>query len=83
MLSYLASMDWDSTLNGYISYLTLEKGLSANSIEAYERDVRRMAVFMSREMKINSPNDDMKPFKLAIENKTFDPANIAAYIENK
>ena len=55
MLSYLASMDWDSTLNGYISYLTLEKGLSANSIEAYERDVRRMAVFMSREMKINSP----------------------------
>jgi nitrate/nitrite transport system substrate-binding protein len=35
------------------------------------------------EMKIGSPNDDMKPFKLAIENKTFDPANIAAYIENK
>lgn len=34
------------------------------------------------EMKIVSPGDDMKPFKLAIENKTFDPANIAAYIGN-
>lgn len=48
-------MDWDSTLNGFISYLTLEKGLSAHSIEAYERDVRRMAMFMSGEMKISSP----------------------------
>lgn len=56
-LSYLPSMDWDSTLNGYISYLTLEKGLSPNSIEAYERDVRRMAVFMAREIKISSPKD--------------------------
>ena len=35
------------------------------------------------EMKIASPNDDMKPFKLAIESKTFDPNNIAAYITNK
>lgn len=33
------------------------------------------------EMKISSPNDDMKPFKLAIESKTFDPANIADYIK--
>lgn len=32
------------------------------------------------EMKIPSPNDDMKPFKLNIESKTFDPAAIAAYI---
>jgi nitrate/nitrite transport system substrate-binding protein len=32
------------------------------------------------EMKIASPNDDMKPFKLAIESKTFDPNNVAAYI---
>lgn len=32
------------------------------------------------EMKIASPNDDMKPFKLTIEKKEFDPNNIAAYI---
>ena len=48
-------MDWDSALNGFISYLTLEKGLSGHSIEAYERDVRRMATFISRELGINSP----------------------------
>lgn len=35
------------------------------------------------EMKISSPNDDMKPFKLTIENKTFDPNNVSAYITNK
>lgn len=48
-------MDWDSTLNGYISYLTLEKGLSPHSIEAYERDVRRMASFMYKDLSISSP----------------------------
>ncbi len=48
-------MDWDSTLTGFISYLTLEKGLSTHSIEAYERDVRRMAVFMYKDLAISSP----------------------------
>jgi len=48
-------MGWDSTINGFISFLTLEKGLSGNSIEAYERDVKRMAMFLARELKVNSP----------------------------
>ncbi|HUR31512.1 MAG TPA: site-specific tyrosine recombinase XerD, partial [Saprospiraceae bacterium] len=48
-------MDWDSALNGFIAYLTLEKGLSGHSIEAYERDVRRMATFVARDLKILSP----------------------------
>jgi integrase/recombinase XerD len=48
-------MDWDSTIKGFISFLTLEKGLSSNSIEAYERDVKRMATFLARELKINTP----------------------------
>jgi len=48
-------MDWDSTITGFISFLTLEKGLSANSIEAYERDVRRMALYLARELKVTSP----------------------------
>ncbi len=50
-------MDWDSTLNGFVSYITLEKGLSGHSIEAYERDVRRMAVFIAQDLGINSPKD--------------------------
>ena len=48
-------MDWDSTINGFISYLTLEKGLSGNSIEAYERDVKRMAKYLHDELKVISP----------------------------
>ncbi len=48
-------MDWDSTIKGFVSFLTLEKGLSGNSIEAYERDVRRMAIFMVNEWKVMSP----------------------------
>ena len=48
-------MDWDSALNGFIAYLTLEKGLSGHSIEAYERDVMRMATYVARELKILSP----------------------------
>jgi len=48
-------VDWDSTLNGFISYLTLEKGLSPHSIEAYERDVKRMATFMYKDLSITSP----------------------------
>lgn len=35
------------------------------------------------ELKIPSPNDDMKPFKLTIESKTFDPNNVSAYISSK
>jgi integrase/recombinase XerD len=48
-------MDWDSTINGFIAYLTLEKGLSAHSIEAYERDVRRMGLFMYTDLALPSP----------------------------
>ncbi len=49
-------MDWDSTINGFISYLTLEKGLSAHSIEAYARDVKRMGLFMVKDLEVNSPS---------------------------
>lgn len=54
-------MDWDSTIKGYISYLTLEKGLSAHSIDAYTRDVRRLGRFMFDELKVNSPVDVTAP----------------------
>ncbi len=48
-------MDWDSTIKGFIAYLTLEKGLSGHSIEAYTRDVRRIALFMVKDLSVNSP----------------------------
>jgi integrase/recombinase XerD len=48
-------MDWDSTLHGFIAYITLEKGLAAHSIEAYERDVRRLGTYISTEQKVSDP----------------------------
>jgi integrase/recombinase XerD len=48
-------MDWESTIRGFTAYLTLEKGLSPHSIEAYVRDVRRLGVMMSGDLGIASP----------------------------
>jgi integrase/recombinase XerD len=38
-------MDWKSAINGFKSYLRLEKSLSDNSIEAYLRDVNTFCQF--------------------------------------
>lgn len=35
-------MDWSSTLKGFTAYLRLEKSLSPNSVEAYQRDVEKL-----------------------------------------
>jgi integrase/recombinase XerD len=48
-------MDWESTIKGFIAYLTLEKGMSPHSIEAYERDVRRIALYMVKDLGVNAP----------------------------
>jgi integrase/recombinase XerD len=48
-------MDWESSIRGFIAYLTLEKGLSPHSIEAYERDVRRIAAYMANDLGIKVP----------------------------
>ena len=49
-------MDWDSTIKGFVSYLTFEKALSPHSIEAYERDVRRMGQYIFDTYKVTSPS---------------------------
>lgn len=36
---------WDRYIKQFISYLKIEKGLSGNSIEAYERDVQKLKDF--------------------------------------
>jgi len=48
-------MDWESTIRGFVAYLTLEKGMSPHSIEAYERDVRRIALYMVKDLGITAP----------------------------
>ena len=39
-------MNWTAYTNGFIAYLKLEKSLSANSISAYEHDVRLLQQFL-------------------------------------
>ncbi len=39
-------MDWDSAIKGFKSYLMLERSLSANSIEAYIRDVYKLVEYL-------------------------------------
>lgn len=40
-------MDWHSSINGFKHYLQLEKALSVNTIEAYQRDVKMLADYLS------------------------------------
>lgn len=47
--------DWSIHLKGFKSFLRLEKGLSANSIEAYERDAGKLASFARTQLDISSP----------------------------
>lgn len=38
---------WDAYIKGYVSFLRLEKSLQDNSVEAYTRDVEKLAQFMA------------------------------------
>ncbi|MDB5004594.1 MAG: xerD 2 [Mucilaginibacter sp.] len=50
-------MDWRSAIKGFQAYLKLEKSLSANSIEAYTRDIERLYEYTeTRDPKINPEN---------------------------
>ena len=47
-------MKWDTSIKGFKAFLQLEKSLSANSIEAYMRDVSKLEQFiLHREYQIN------------------------------
>lgn len=47
-------MDWQSAIKGFRAYLKLEKGLSANSIEAYSRDIDKLHQYSdSQSIKLN------------------------------
>lgn len=49
-------MNWNSFIKGFNSYLKLEKSLSANSIEAYERDIEKLVQFLLFKNYELSPN---------------------------
>ncbi|MCB0638623.1 MAG: site-specific tyrosine recombinase XerD [Lewinella sp.] len=40
-------MIWESTIRGFRTYLTLERALSSHTIEAYERDIRKLVAYLN------------------------------------
>jgi integrase/recombinase XerD len=48
-------MKWDAYINGYASYLKLERSLSVNSVASYTEDVQKLAQFFSTEHSSMTP----------------------------
>ncbi|HXH20185.1 MAG TPA: tyrosine-type recombinase/integrase, partial [Chitinophagales bacterium] len=48
-------MDWHSTINGFKSYLQLERSLSKNSIDAYIHDIKLLADFVKEKKSAIQP----------------------------
>jgi integrase/recombinase XerD len=47
-------MDWNSLITGFVDYLMLERGMSKNTLLAYEKDMRQLqAFFTKRKQPIN------------------------------
>lgn len=57
-------MNWSTAILGFKNYLTLERSLSGNSIEAYQRDIRHLARF------IQSQEKERNPFEIQIDDLT-------------
>ncbi len=49
-------MNWDSYIKQFTNYMKLERSLSANSIEAYKRDVEKLNQYLE----MNAPVSPMK-----------------------
>ena len=47
--------DWKSAVQGYHDYLTLERGLSKNSVMAYMRDIKQFMEFAANEESVKAP----------------------------
>ena len=57
-------MSWETSIKGFKSYLTIERSLSANSVDAYIRDVQQLAVFAENKKKteIQIDKSDLSEF---------------------
>ena len=57
-------MSWQSYIKGFKSYLQLEKSLSANTVEAYLRDISKFVNYLETEnLKLNVDEVELKHFE--------------------
>lgn len=70
----------DKEVDRFLFYVEVEKGLSKNTIESYERDVRKFIDFVSRK---NEPpslaeikEDDVRNFIISLSNNNINPNSI-------
>ncbi len=77
-------MSWQSYINGFKHYLQLEKSLSANSVQAYLRDVSKLASYVdSEKLQVSPVNIELKHlegFVKAINDLGFDATSQARII---
>jgi integrase/recombinase XerD len=61
-------MSWETSIKGFKSYLTIERSLSSNSVDAYIRDVQQLALFAENKKKteIQIAKSDLSEFVAAI-----------------
>jgi integrase/recombinase XerD len=61
LTTFVKQMNWQSTLNGFRTYLQLERSLSANSVEAYLHDVEKLLQFFrAKKLEVNAQQVTLK-----------------------
>ena len=70
----------EKIIKGYVRYLKLERGLSANTLEAYQRDLEKLLVFIKREDKhvLDVELTDLQTFAADCTTLVLAPARSAA-----
>ena len=81
--------DWlvaqeDSSVQEFLAYASVEKGLSANSIAAYRRDLTRLAEFLAgRDLRVpGASNADLRGFLDALYEAGLSGRSVARYLSS-
>src|SRR5262245_15996038 len=75
-------MNLDALIRAFLSYAKVEKGLSANTIEAYSRDLERFSVFAhKRNLQIDTiTRDDVVDFLSSLYRNQLDSRSVGRYL---
>ncbi len=61
-------MNWKQAISDYINYLKIERGLSKNSISSYQRDIKKLVLFLESTNNNNNNNNNTSPTSINTEN---------------